>query len=353
MKYKEELDRKIIIRYKATTKSPDDKDFIINSSTFLMRVPEVGERLNIGKRQYTVENVTTNLNIPNPTTRDNYKMDEFDGASYYIKLTRENNNETKDKKENLERESDRHVDECAVNNLSDSANNSDNLDNNTIKFNSDDMRDIKQNLEKIKSILSTTLTELDMKELKEYIKDLFNNKQPVVSHNVAVKEATIEEDPEDDKGSKILTINKAYRLFTKKDRNTSEYTLWEFGTESDIYSVIRGIKVKTKEVKEGKIYCNNSYLCALDKVINYSCNKYVGYEYNDIYIILSELENRLKQDGIVGLKDTIFEDAINYSAEDLIKFSIMYPECVHIKTTIGESKHSNTAMIINQFIRNK
>lgn len=353
MVYEEELNRKIIIRYKASTNSPDDKDFIINSSTSLMKVPEIGQRLNIGKMQYTVESVTTNLNIPNPTTHNNYKMDEFDGASYYIKITRENADETKGKKENLERESNRQVDECTVNNLSDSTNNPDNLNNNTVEFNSDDMRDIKQNLEKIKSILSTTLTELDMKELKDYIKDLFNNKQPVVSHNVTVKEATIEEDPEDDKGSKILTINKAYRLFTKKDRNTSEYTLWEFGSEGDIYSVIRGIKVKTKEVKEGKIYCNNSYLCALDKVINYSCNKYIGYEYNDIYIILSELENHLKQDGTIGLKDTIFEDNINYSVEDLIKFSILYPECVHIKTTIGESKHSNTSMIINQFIRNK
>ena len=223
MVYKEELNRKIIIRYKASINSPDDKDFIINSSTSLMKVPEIGQRLNIGKMQYTVESVTTNLNIPNPTTHNNYKMDEFDGASYYIKITRENANETKSKKENLERESNRQVDECTVNNLSDNANNSDNLDNNTVEFNSDDMRDIKQNLEKIKSILSTTLTELDMKELKDYIKDLFNNKQPVVSHNVTVKEATIEEDPEDDKGSKILTINKAYRLFTKKDRNTSNY----------------------------------------------------------------------------------------------------------------------------------
>lgn len=353
MVYKEELNRKIIIRYKAVTNAANDKDFIINSSTSLMKVPEIGERLNIGKMQYTVENVTTNLNMPNPTTHDNYKMDEFDGVSYYIKLTREINNESKDKKKDMERESDKHVDEPVVDTPPNNTDTPDITSNNTIEFNSDDMRDIKQNLEKIKSILSTTLTELDMKELKDYIKELFNNKQPVVSHNVAVKEATIEEDPEDDKGSKILTINKAYRLFTKKDRNTSEYTLWKFGTEGDIYSVIRGIKVKTKEVKEGKIYCNNSYLCALDKVASYSCNKYAGYEYNDIYIILSELENHLKQDGTIGLKDTIFEDNINYSVEDLIKFSILYPECVHIKTTIGESKHSNTSMIINQFIRNK
>lgn len=353
MVYKEELNRKIIIRYKAVTNAANDKDFIINSSTSLMKVPKVGERLNIGKTQYTVENVTTNLNMPNPTTHDNYKMDEFDGVSYYIKLTREINNESKDKKKDMERESDKHVDEPVVDTPPNNTDTPDITSNNTIEFNSDDMRDIKQNLEKIKSILSTTLTELDMKELKDYIKDLFNNKQPVVSHNVTVKEAIIEEDSEDDKGSKILTINKAYRLFTKKDRNTSEYTLWKFGSEGDIYSVIRGIKVKTKEVKEGKIYCNNSYLCALDKVASYSCNKYIGYEYNDIYIILSELENHLKQDGTIGLKDTIFEDNINYSVEDLIKFSILYPECVHIKTTIGESKHSNTSMIINQFIRNK
>ncbi len=349
-----EQDRKIIIRYKAVTKAVYDKDFIINSSTSLMKVPKLGERLNIGKMQYVVENVTTNLNMPNPTTHENYKMDEFDGVSYYIKLTRETNNENKDKKKDLERESDKHVDEPVVDTPPSNTDIPDTPSNNTIEFNSDDMRDIKQNLEKIKSILSTTLTELDMKELKDYIKDLFNNKQPVVSHNVTVKEATIEEDPEDDKGSKILTINKAYRLFTKKDRNTPEYTLWEFGAEGDTYSVIRGIKVKTKEVKEGKIYCNNSYLCALDKVISYTCNKYIGYEYNDIYIIMSELENHLKQDGIIGLKETVFEDKISFSTEELIKFSILYPECVHIKTTIGENKkYSNASMIINQFIRNK
>ena len=349
-----EQDRKIIIRYEAVTKAAYDKDFIINSSTSLMKVPKLGERLNIAKMQYIVENVTTNLNMPNPTTHENYKMDEFDGVSYYIKLTREINNENKDKKKNLEREPDKHDDEPVVDTPPSSTDIPDTSSNNTIEFNSDDMRDIKQNLEKIKSILSTTLTELDMKELKDYIKELFNGKQPVVSHNVAIKEATVEEEPEDDKGSKILTINKAYRLFTKKDRNTSEYTLWEFGAEGDTYSVIRGIKVKTKEVKEGKIYCNNSYLCALDKVISYSCNKYIGYEYNDIYIIVSELENHLKQDGVIGLIETIFEDNIVFSVEDLIKFSILYPESVHIKTTIGENKkYSNTSMIINQFIRNK
>ena len=51
MVYKEELNRKIIIRYKAVTNAANDRDFIINSSASLMKVPKVGERRNICNRQ--------------------------------------------------------------------------------------------------------------------------------------------------------------------------------------------------------------------------------------------------------------------------------------------------------------
>ena len=345
--------RKIILRYESSTNKPNDKDFVINSTTKLMRVPKIGERINIAKTQYTVKNVTTNLNIPNPYANKNYMVDEFDGISYYVKLTREVENENKDKKK--EDSNNRHTNEHSSDNMASNTNSTNIPSNDTASISSDDMRVITQELEKIKSILSTTLTDLDMKELKDYIKDLLNGKQSVVvPENTKVKEATIEES-EDEKGCKILTINKAYRLFTKKDRDISEYTLWDFGDErKDKYAIIKGIKVKTKDIQEGKIYCNNGYLCALDKIDTYNCNKYIGYEYNDIYIILSELENHLKQDGIVGLRDTIFEDAINFSIEDLIKFSVLYPDCIHIKTTIGSNKkYNNTSILVNQFIRNK
>ena len=175
-------------------------------------------------------------------------------------------------------------------------------------------------------------------DITQIIKDVKDG--PVFKKGHVVREEDIEV---------LLSVGKDHLYIYEAD----ESMLHENDAADILYNVCKNDYMKPTEVKEGKIYCNNSYLCALDKVINYSCNKYIGYEYNDIYIILSELENHLKQDGIIGLKDTIFEDNINHSVEDLIKFSILYPECVHIKTTIGESKHSNTSMIINQFIRNK
>lgn len=320
-------ERKIIIRYESSDNQKEN--FIINSTTSLMRVPKVGEILNINKLQYTVAKVVTNINIPNPLTNKNYIIDKFDGISYYIKLVRDIKNEdnsvrkeTIDVKpimDKLER-IDRYIASVSDNiiNINDNTNNEGNIDSS----------EIIKSLDKIKSILATTITDYDLKELKDYIGTLHGDGN--ITNNVA-KNQPIEETEdiaEDNKPLKTICINKQYRLLLKdKNGNTT--------IVNDNISVIKGHKFKTKVVSEGNVYINNGIISTLDKIIEHKANKYVGVEYNDI---------------ICSDKSLILDGA---NLLYYVKLSVLNSDKVVIKTKLDNiDKYKDTNILLNYHIRN-
>lgn len=320
-------ERKIIIRYENPNNQKEN--FIINSTTSLMRVPKVGEMLNINKLQYTVAKVVTNINIPNPITNKNYMIDKFDGISYYIKLVRdiknENNSvqkETIDVKpimDKLER-----IDE-SIASITDNITNIGSVTNNESNI---DSSEIIESLDKIKSILATTITDYDLKELKDYIGRLHGDGDKInnVAKNQPVEET--EDVTEDNKPLKTICINKQYRLLLKdKNGNTT--------IVNDNVSVIKGHKFKTKVVSEGNVYINNGIISTLDKIIEHKANKYVGVEYNDI---------------ICSDKSLILDDA---NLLYYVKLSILNSDKVVIKTKLDDiDKYKNTNILLNYHIRN-
>lgn len=322
-------ERKIIIRYESSDNQKEN--FIINSTTSLMKVPEVGEMLNINKLQYKVEKVVTNLNIPNPISNKNYMVDKFDGISYYIKLVRDTKNENNsvqkeevfDSKPIIDK-LDRILDLVTRDNDSNTniINNSDNTTNN------ENNNEIIASLEKIKSILATTITDYDLKELKEYIRTLYGDseKRTVTKEQQNVEET--EDIVEDNKPLKTICINKQYRVLLKdKNGNTSVI--------KDNLCTIQGHKFKTKNVTEGNVYINNGVISTLDKITEHKANKYVGVEYNDI---------------ICNNKAFIIDDGdLSY----YIKLSILNPDKVCIKTKLDDiPKYKDTSVLLNYHIRN-
>lgn len=322
-------ERKIIIRYESSDNQKEN--FIINSTTSLMRVPEVGEMLNINKLQYKVQKVVTNMNIPNPISNKNYMVDKFDGISYYIKLVRDTKNENNsvqkeevfDSKPIIDK-LDRILDLVTRDNDS----NTDIINNSNNTTNNENNNEIIASLEKIKSILATTVTDYDLKELKEYIRTLHGDdeKRTVTKEQQNVEET--EDIVEDNKPLKTICINKQYRVLLKdKNGNTSVI--------KDNLCTIQGHKFKTKNVTEGNVYINNGVISTLDKITEHKANKYVGVEYNDI---------------ICNNKAFIIDDAdLSY----YIKLSIINSDKAYIKTKLDDiPKYKDTSVLLNYHIRN-
>lgn len=319
--------RKIIIRYENNKNTKEN--FVINSNTSLMKVPSKGERLNINKLQYLVDKVVTNVNLSKYGNND-YNMDEFDNISYYIKLIREVKNEDKgvqekeiDNKQIMEKldriigDIDKH---CSSNSSSSDISSTLCDSNNGILI---------KTLEKIKSMVATTVTEYDLKELRNYIATLHGDTDKVNTNikNEKEEENKDEESVEDTKNLKILRIDKVYRLMA--------YENGEYNTLGNL-TTIQGYKFKTSKIEEGKVYLNNGYISFLDKIVEHKVNKYVGEEYNDIIIYDKELYKK--------------DEGLNY----YMQLSITHPDKVVIKTSLDDmDKYKNTFTLLNYHIRNK
>lgn len=314
--------RKIIIRYENAKN--EKENFIINSNTSLMKVPAIGEKLNINKLQYLVDKVVTNINLTKYGNKE-HTMDEFDGISYYVKLIRGTDNENKCVQEKeINTKLDRII-EC-ISTITDS-----NTGNSNIINNSTDNELIKI-LEKIKSMVATTVTEYDLKDLKDYIGRLHGDGDKVNTNVKNDKKEEIIKDEEveenNTKNLKILRIDKLYRLILSKNG--------EYNIINSNFATIQGYKFKTAKVEEGKVYSNNGYITFLDKIVEHKANKYVGQEYNDIIITDEELCD--------GDKD------LDY----YIREFITNPDKVTIKTALDDmDKYKDISTLLNYHIRNK
>lgn len=358
--------RQITIRFESE-KDPKE-NFVIESNTALMKVPNVGEVLNISKMQYEVAKVVTNLNIPNPTTsRSPVTVNEFSGVSYYVKIIRRKKepvaNETKQDNSDIIK---------TLNNIMDYIrNNANTIDKPVYTDIKNIIEDITTITEYIKRLINTTVTSEDLKDLKEYISnvefrvtteveddeytfenikedlnkiyDILNNKK-----EVSTKSAELETKTSTDK-YKTLSISREYRLHKAVGKG--------YSNDYDVLGYVDGIKVKVKEpITEKSIYTSATQVNYLNYIIGDDGEVFKGIEINDVYIKLKQLESYLVRDSIIEKGTTLSIDYIidNFKVSDIVVFSIKYPDAIYITNYLStDDKYKDNCIILNYYIRNK
>ena len=386
--------RQITIRFESE-KDPKE-NFVIESNTALMKVPNVGEVLNISKMQYEVAKVVTNLNIPNPTTsRSPVTVNEFSGVSYYVKIIRRKKepvaNETKQDNSDIIK---------TLNNIMDYIrNNANTIDKpvyTDIKNIIDDITTITEHIKRLISVTATSedllnmnksldsrlndlnnflclhqMTKEDLEDLKEYI----SNVEFRVTTEVEDDEYTFENIKEDlNKIHDILNKNKenptksaepVSKTSTDKYKTLSisrEYRLHKavgkgYSNDYDVLGYVDGIKVKVKDpITEKAIYTSATQVNYLNYIIGDDGEVFKGIEINDVYIKLKQLESYLVRDSIIEKGTTLSIDYIidNFKVSDIVVFSIKYPDAIYITNYLStDDKYKDNCMILNYYVRNK
>lgn len=286
----------LLTKQRITLKLNNGKeDTLLYSDTYNMNIPKVGEYISYNKNRYVVERITTNINIFDK----NNTIGEFDRVSYYVSLKLVDDNYK---------------------------------EHNSSSISKKDMEELKKYISNIEFKVSTELdddSDIASQETLLSIKDKLDKIYNIID---PPKENIKAEETDD---TKTLIITRKFIVRRKAGKGYSKTGITEFE--------IPGMKLKTKEVVNGKVYKSSSgEINYLDEHYK-DGDVYRGTEINSIYIDMGKLME-------CGIKESS-EDIENTSLDQWIQLSIKYPEYVKISNhidTIDNYKDTCKLMIYHK-----